>query len=87
MNADKLHNDEPLRLVLKVRHQLDKHEMTQSKLAELTDIRPNAISMLARGYIERINIDHIERIAKALNITDIRELIELLPESQANKYE
>lgn len=79
--------EQPLRIVLKVRHQLYKRGMTQKELAELTEIRPNAISMLARGYIERLNIDHIERIAHALDITDISDLIELMPESEADKYE
>ena len=78
---------ERLRLVLKVRYQLDKRDMTQAKLAELTGIRPNAISTLARGYVDRLTIDHIERIAQALDITDIRELIELMPESEARQYD
>lgn len=78
---------DPYVIVLKIRFQLNKRDMTQKELAELTDIRPNAISMLARGYVERLNLDHIERIAAALNITDIRELVDIVPKSQADIYE
>lgn len=54
---------------------LREREMTQKDLHELTGIRPAAISALTRGVIERVNIDHIVRIANALEITDIRELL------------
>lgn len=54
---------------------LREREMTQKDLHELTGIRPAAISALTRGVIERVNINHIVRIANALEITDIRELL------------
>jgi len=79
-------NDQTYVLALKIRYQLNKRGMTQAELSHITGIRPNAVSMLARGYIERLNIDHIERIANALDITDINELVELVPESEAGKY-
>lgn len=63
------------KLVIKLREQLENRGMAQSKLAELTNIRPNAISNLARGYVDRLTIDHIERIAEVLEIDDINELI------------
>lgn len=78
---------EPLRVVIKLRQVLDERNMTQKELAELTGIRPNAISMIVRGYIERLNLDHIARIATALDISEINELIELMPESEARQYE
>ena len=84
--VDELYSD-PYVIVLKIRYQLNKRGKTQKDLAEMTGIRPNAISMLARGYVERLNLDHIERIAAALDITDINELIELVPRSQVDKYD
>jgi transcriptional regulator with XRE-family HTH domain len=54
--------------------------MTQKQLAEITGIRPSAISNLCRGFIDRITIDHLERIAKALDIRDINELITIVDE-------
>lgn len=79
-------NKEVLRVVLKLGRLLEERGMTQKELAELTGIRPNAISMLARGYIERLNLDHIERIANALNIANINELLSLETDSEARQY-
>lgn len=65
------------RIRIKLREQLDARGMSQSKLADLADIRPNAISNLTRGYVDRLTISHIERIAEVLEISDINELISL----------
>jgi DNA-binding Xre family transcriptional regulator len=51
--------------------------LNQKELAAMTGIRASAISYLCRGYVDRICIDHIERIATALEITDINEIIRL----------
>lgn len=77
---------QPLRVVLKLRYVLEQRGMTQKELSEITKIRPTAISMLARGYVERLNLDHLERIANALKITDINELLSLETESEAQQY-
>lgn len=65
------------RIRIKLREQLEARDMSQSKLADLADIRPNAISNLTRGYVDRLTISHIERIAEVLEINDINELISL----------
>ena len=62
---------------LKIAELLDRKNMTQKELADLTGIRPTAISELCRGIKERVQLDHLSRIATALNISDIRELIDL----------
>ena len=51
--------------------------MKQSQLAELAEIRPNAISNLCRGYVDRLSIEHLEKICHALQLSSISELIEL----------
>jgi transcriptional regulator with XRE-family HTH domain len=61
---------------------LKQRGMTQKELAELTGIRPAAISQLTRGFVDRLNLDHIARIANALEIEDIRELVTLNFESE-----
>jgi transcriptional regulator with XRE-family HTH domain len=61
---------------------LKKRNMTQKELAELTGIRPAAISQITRGFVDRLNLDHIGRIATALKINDIRELLTLQLESE-----
>ncbi|MNP63124.1 helix-turn-helix protein [compost metagenome] len=65
---------------IKLKEVIEKHpsNLTQKDLAKLTGIREATISDFARGSRTVINIDHLQRIANALNITDIRELIDLV---------
>ena len=37
---------------------LKERDMTQAQIAKLADIRPNAISNLCRGYVDRLSIEH-----------------------------
>lgn len=68
------------RIELRLHYALKQRNLKQRDLARMTGLRPNAISNMYRGFPERLSIDHIERIANALKITDIRELIVLVPE-------
>jgi transcriptional regulator with XRE-family HTH domain len=68
---------------LHLRDILRKRNMKQKELAELTGLRPNVISNLCRGTVERLYLDHIGKIATALEITDIRELMVLVEEEDA----
>ncbi len=47
------------------------------ELSRLTDIRHAALSELSNQKRENINFRHIEKIAEALEIEDIREIINL----------
>ena len=67
-----------VRIELRLKELLDERGITQKKLAEMTGIRPAAISNLSRGFIERINIDHLERIAECLNIRDMNKLVAIV---------
>lgn len=62
---------------VKIKDLLKKHNMSLRKLSELAGIRHAALSELSNGKRKNINFKHIERIANALNITDIREIIDL----------
>ncbi len=64
-----------MKVELRIKEALEKRGIKQNKLAEMTGIRPAAISQLVRGFIERLNLDHLQRIAEALEIEDINELI------------
>lgn len=55
---------------------LDKRELSQKKLAEMSGIRESTISDIVRGTRTVINFEHLSKIAEALEITDIRELID-----------
>ena len=61
---------------LKVKEALDKRELSQKKLADMSGIRESTISDIVRGTRTVINFEHISKIAEALKITDIRELID-----------
>ncbi|MBJ8025876.1 MULTISPECIES: helix-turn-helix domain-containing protein [Bacillus cereus group] len=57
---------------------LKKKRKTQKELAELTGIRPAAISELYNNQRKSLNREHIDKIVTALNITDINELITII---------
>lgn len=51
--------------------------MTQKRLAELSGIRESTISDIARGTRTVINVTHLAKIAEALQIQDIGDIVEL----------
>lgn len=61
---------------LKVNDALEKRELSQKRLAEMSGIRESTISDIVRGTRTVINFEHLSKIAEALEITDIRELID-----------
>jgi len=63
---------------IRIKEALEKRDMLQKDLVELTGMRPNAISSLSRGNNERVSLDHLSKIATALDIEDMNELIELV---------
>lgn len=65
------------KIKIKLKELLIDRNMTQSQLAELADIRPNAISNLCRGYVDRLSIEHLEKICEALQLESISELLEI----------
>lgn len=62
---------------VKIKDLSEKYGKSLRKLAEESGIRHATLSELSNGKRKNINFGHIERIAKALNITDIREIIDL----------
>lgn len=62
---------------IKLKEILNERNMMQKELAELTGLRPSAISRLCRNDIQRIEIEHIKIIMEALEITDFNILFEL----------
>lgn len=65
---------------LKVKDVLEKKGISQKKLAEMAEIRESTISDIVRETRTVINFEHLAKIANALNISDIRELIDLVEE-------
>ncbi len=62
---------------LRVKELLEEKGMTQKKLAEMAGIRESTISDIVRGTRTVINFEHLGKIATALEINDIREIIDL----------
>jgi len=71
---------------MKLRIQLDevlkRRGLTQKELAEMTGIRPAAISELYNNQRKSINREHIEKIANALDIDDINEILTLVDDEK-----
>ena len=66
-----------MEIVVLVNERLKERGWTQKQLAEATGIRPAAISEICNNQRTTINREHLTKIADALGITDIRELIQL----------
>ncbi|EKJ5016144.1 TPA: helix-turn-helix transcriptional regulator [Enterococcus faecalis] len=47
------------------------------ELARLSDIEPSIINKLANNKREKIYLPHIERIAEALDIDDINQIMQI----------
>lgn len=65
------------RIKIKLKELLVEKNMTQSELALEANIRPNAISNLCRGYVDRLSIEHLEKICETLELESINQLIEI----------
>jgi len=65
---------------LRIKEQLDKRGMQQKELAEMTKIRPATINDLYHDRSKQIPREVIEKIANALDIDDINELITIVDE-------
>jgi putative transcriptional regulator len=71
------------KVIVKIRELTKKRGISLRELSRLTDIRHAALSELANQKRQNINFSHIERIADAFDINDIREIIDLIDQSDA----
>lgn len=63
------------KLELHIWNLLNEHNISLRELSRKTDIGHARLSELANGKKQRIQIDHILRIAEAFDITDIRQIM------------
>ena len=63
------------RIELKVKDLLEQNCITQKRLAEIANMRESTISDIVRGTRTVINFEHLSRIAEALDIQDISQLM------------
>jgi transcriptional regulator with XRE-family HTH domain len=66
-----------MKIRVKLEEVLKSRGLTQKQLAEMTGIRPAAISELFNNQRKSLNKEHLEKIAAVLDIKDITELIEI----------
>lgn len=62
---------------LRMKELLEEKHITQKKLAELAGMRESTVSDIVRGTRTVINFEHLSKIANALDIDDIRKIIDL----------
>lgn len=61
---------------LKVKELLEERNITQKKFAQISGIRESTISDIVRGTRTVINFEHLSKIAEALEIDNISQLID-----------
>jgi transcriptional regulator with XRE-family HTH domain len=71
------------KVVIKIANLIAERGISLRELSRLSDVRHAALSELANGKRANINYSHVERIADALGISDIREIIDLADSSEA----
>ena len=60
---------------------LGERRITQAELANKTNIRPATINEMYHELIERINLSHLNKICKVLNV-GINEILEYIPDEE-----
>lgn len=65
------------KVIVNLNELLQQEGLSLRELSRLTDIHHAALSELANQKRKNINFNHIERIADALDIEDIRDIISI----------
>ena len=63
---------------------LGEKRWSQAYLSRITGIRPSTINDIFNEFAERISLDHLDRICKALDC-DISDVLEYIPNSDQEK--
>ncbi|WHY66768.1 helix-turn-helix domain-containing protein [Neobacillus sp. SuZ13] len=65
------------KVVVKIHSLLSNLDISMRELSRITGVRLEALIELANQKRQNINFSHIEQIAEALCIDDIREIVEI----------
>jgi len=68
----------------KLKDVLEERKMTQKELAQKSGVREATISDIVRGTRTVINFKHLSDIASALEIIDIREIMDFVNADDLN---
>jgi putative transcriptional regulator len=66
------------KVIVKISELIKQRGISLRELSRLSDVRHAALSELANGKRSNINFFHIEKIADALGISDIRDIIDFV---------
>lgn len=72
------------KVVVKVDFLMNKYDLTLRALSRISGVRHAALSEHFNQKRQNINFGHIEKIAEALEIDDIREIIDLVDTDSNN---
>lgn len=81
-NGNEEDSHDPVHIIFHLKQRMKERGLTQQQLAEMSGVRQATISQLCRGNVEKLHIPTLEKIASAMNITDITLLLSFLPESE-----
>lgn len=68
-------------IVIRLSRIIGDRRLSQSELAQLTGIRPSTINDIYHDFIERINLEHLDRLCEALDCS-VADLIEYVPNTK-----
>lgn len=63
---------------IRINELIREHDISLRELGRLADIDISALSTLSRGMRKRIDLGHIQRIAEALDINDMNEILAIV---------
>ncbi|WP_066309630.1 helix-turn-helix transcriptional regulator [Bacillus sp. FJAT-29814] len=66
------------KVVVKLHDLIDEYNISMRELSRIADVRSEALNELANQQRQRIQLEHIEKIADALDIIDIGKIIALV---------
>lgn len=66
------------RIVIRINDLIGKRDMSLRKLGRLADIDISPLSKLANNERQRVDLGHLQRIAEALDINDINEILTIV---------
>lgn len=72
----------PKRIVVHIQELIEQENISLRELGRQADVQISALSPLANGKKQRIDLGHLKRIAEALDINDMNEIISIENEDE-----
>lgn len=73
-----------MKVKILLKEAMKKRNLTQMQLSELSGVRQAAISELYRNARQEINLIMLAKLATAMNIKDISELLQFVDENEGD---